>query len=80
MSARHPSRPPWSSSSPRFAFSERNREPASVEIVGHAAFLDEDPIDHFVFGGAARFPLSPRVSVGTEVVYIIGPIWIAICF
>jgi hypothetical protein len=46
----------------------------SVEgTLGHAAFLDEDPVDHFVFGGAFRYRLSPRVSVGPEVIYMIGP-------
>ena len=47
---------------------------AGVEgTLGHAAFLDEDPIDHFIFGGGFRYRLSPRVSIGPEVVYMIGP-------
>lgn len=41
--------------------------------VGHAAFVDEDPVDHFIFGGAVPFQLTPRVSVGPEIVYMIGP-------
>jgi hypothetical protein len=49
------------------------RSPRVEGIVGHAAFVDESPINHFVFGGAVRFPLSPRVSVGPEAVYMIGP-------
>ena len=47
---------------------------ANIEgTLGHAAFLDEDPIDHFVSGGAFRYRLSPRVSVGPEVIYMVGP-------
>ncbi|HEV3484015.1 MAG TPA: hypothetical protein VG106_01305 [Vicinamibacterales bacterium] len=46
----------------------------SVEAtVGHAAFLDEDPIEHSIFGGSVRFALTPRLSVGPEIVYMIGP-------
>ena len=49
------------------------RSPSLEGTVGHAAFLDEDPVDHVVFGGAARVAVSPRVSAGPEVVYMIGP-------
>jgi hypothetical protein len=53
---------------------QTDRPAASVEgIVGHAAFLDEDPIDHVVAGGVLRYPISARLSVGPEVVYMIGP-------
>ena len=56
------------------AHAQADRRSPSVEgIAGHAAFLDEEPIDHFVLGGAWRYPLSPRVSVGPEVTYMIGP-------
>ena len=41
--------------------------------LGHAAFIDEEPIDHFVSGGAARYQLSPRVSIGPEVIHMVGP-------
>jgi hypothetical protein len=45
-----------------------------VEAVGgYAAFLDEAPIGHVVAGGSARVHLSPRVSVGPEVIYMRGP-------
>ena len=48
--------------------------PIHVEgSIGHAAFVDEDPVDHVIFGGAGRFGLSPRVSVGPEMIYMIGP-------
>jgi Outer membrane protein beta-barrel domain len=50
-----------------------SRSPSVEGAIGHAAFVDEDPVDHVTFGGAARVALSPRVSVGPEVVYMIGP-------
>ena len=40
---------------------------------GYAAFVDESPIAHFTFGGGARWQLSPRVSIGPEVVFMKGP-------
>lgn len=46
---------------------------AAEAIAGHAAFVDEAPIHHFVAGGALRYPLSARVGVGPEVVYMAGP-------
>lgn len=53
---------------------QTDRPPASLEaVVGHAAFLDEEPIDHFMFGAALRYPISRRFNVGPEVVYMIGP-------
>lgn len=41
--------------------------------IGWAGFADEALIDHAVFGGSARLPLTPRVSVGPELVYMRGP-------
>jgi len=38
--------------------------------VGWAAFLDDAVIDHGVFGACARVYLTPRLSVGPEVVYM----------
>jgi hypothetical protein len=47
---------------------------AAVEAIGgYAAFVDESFIDHAVFGAASRFSLSPRVSIGPEIVYMRGP-------
>jgi hypothetical protein len=42
-------------------------------IVGHAAFADESPIHHSVFGVAAPLRLTKRLAVGPEVVRMIGP-------
>lgn len=46
----------------------------AVEIgAGWAAFVDESPVNHSVFSGAARFHLTPRVSLGPELSSMIGP-------
>jgi hypothetical protein len=42
-------------------------------LAGHAAFVDDAPIGHTVFGGAARVHLAPRHSLGPEIVYMRGP-------
>lgn len=46
---------------------------ASLEVVtGHAGFVD-DAWDHrLMAGGVARFALTPRLTVGPEVVYLDG--------
>jgi hypothetical protein len=47
---------------------------AVVEFaVGHAGFVDDATIHHAVIGGSARWPLSPHVSIGPEIVYMRGP-------
>ena len=40
---------------------------------GHSAFADEIPVGHFTIGGGVRWSLTPRVSVGPEVVFMRGP-------
>jgi len=40
---------------------------------GWAGFADDSVIHHGVFAGGARFHLTPRVSVGPELVYMVGP-------
>jgi hypothetical protein len=40
---------------------------------GWAGFPDESTIGHSMGGGSARFYLTPRLSVGPELVYMIGP-------
>src|SRR5688572_12677480 len=47
---------------------------AAVEAAGgYAGFIDESLIGHAVFGASGRLHLSPRVSVGPEIVYMRGP-------
>lgn len=40
---------------------------------GYAGFADDALIDHAVIGGAMRFYVSRRLSVGPEVTYMVGP-------
>jgi hypothetical protein len=47
--------------------------PAVEGLAGWGAFVDESLVDHFAIGGAARVHLSPRVSFGPEVTYMLGP-------
>jgi hypothetical protein len=62
---------------PAFAQPPAATEPATYgateAIVGHAVFADDSPIHHSVFGVAAPFRLSPKVSVGPELLYMRGP-------
>lgn len=46
----------------------------AVEIAsGATAFLDPGDFDHVVVGGHVRFPLTPRLTIGPEVTYMVGP-------
>ena len=46
----------------------------AVELTGgYAGFVDDATIDHGVFGGAARWQVTPRLGIGPEVTYMIGP-------
>ena len=40
---------------------------------GFTAFFDDGVIDHGGVGGSARIYVTPRLSVGPELVYMIGP-------
>ena len=42
-------------------------------LAGYAAFVDDSPIDHGIFGASARVHLTPGLSIGLEVVYMRGP-------
>lgn len=56
------------------AAAQTDKPGPSLEFhTGWAAFVDESPVNHGVFGAAYRFHLSPRVSIGPEVAYMIGP-------
>ena len=46
----------------------------AVEAVGgYAGLIDESFVDHTVFGASGRIHLSPRISIGPELVYMRGP-------
>jgi hypothetical protein len=40
---------------------------------GYAGFVDDAMIGHGVFGGSARWQVTPRLGIGPEVTYMIGP-------
>ena len=59
---------------PAFAQQSSERPAPALEIIGgYAGFVDDATIDHAVIGGSARIYLSPRISVGPEIVYMRGP-------
>lgn len=47
--------------------------PALELTGGYAGFADDATIDHGVIGGALRVHVTPRLSVGPEIQYMIGP-------
>ena len=49
------------------------RVPAVDVMGGWAGFGDESIIHHGTGGAALRFPLGRRISLGPEVVYMVGP-------
>lgn len=52
----------------------QERPPIAIEgTVGWAGFVDDATIEHTVFGGALVIPLTPRISVGPEFMYMAGP-------
>jgi hypothetical protein len=42
-------------------------------IGGWAGFVDEATVDHGILGAAARWYVSPRIAIGPELVYMVGP-------
>lgn len=47
--------------------------PSAEFQAGWVGFVDETPINHALFGGAARVYLTPRLAVGPEIDYLRGP-------
>jgi len=60
---------------PGLAVAQTHTGPSgAVELTGgYAGFVDDATIHHAVAGGSARWYVSPRVSIGPEVVYMKGP-------
>lgn len=51
-----------------------DRPAATAEVsAGYAGFADDSVIHHAVAGATVRAYVSPRVAVGPEVVYMVGP-------
>jgi hypothetical protein len=40
---------------------------------GRADFIDDGPLVHAIGGGSARWHLTPRLAIGPEVIYMVGP-------
>jgi hypothetical protein len=54
----------------------RAQQPRPIAIegtVGWAGFVDDATIHHTVYGAGARISLTPRISVGPEFAYMVGP-------
>src|SRR5688572_3582753 len=47
--------------------------PEIKATVGWVGFIDEDFIDHGVFGGAVRYYITSRLAVEPEALYMVGP-------
>lgn len=62
----------WPAAPAAFAQTARPA-PAFEGSAGSAAFLDPGDFDHLVVGGAVRLPLTRRLTVGPEIVYMAGP-------
>jgi hypothetical protein len=53
---------------------QRELPPGAAELsLGYAGFVDDVTISHALVGGAARWYLSPRIAIGPELVYMVGP-------
>lgn len=62
------------SSPPASAQSGGTGPAAAAEfLAGYTGFGDEGLVDHTIVGGAARVYLSPRIAIGPELVYMMGP-------
>ena len=49
-------------------------DPPSVLLIGgHTAFVDDRNIGHGVVGAGLEWLVSPRLAVGPEVLYMVGP-------
>jgi hypothetical protein len=52
----------------------QQRPPAEIKgTAGWIGFLDEDILNHGVFGGAVRYYLTPGIGIEPEFLYMIGP-------
>jgi hypothetical protein len=55
------------------AFAQPGAAPALEATAGWAGFVDDAMISHGIVGGSARWSITPRLSVGPEIVYMKGP-------
>jgi hypothetical protein len=47
---------------------------AAVDVVvGYTGFVDESLVDHMAFAATIRYQVTRRLSIGPEIVYMVGP-------
>jgi hypothetical protein len=42
-------------------------------VVGYTGFVDESLVDHTAFAATIRYQVTRRLSIGPEIVYMVGP-------
>jgi hypothetical protein len=53
---------------------ERDMPAPAVEAsAGYSGFIDESLIRHALFGASARYYVTPRLAIGPELVWMVGP-------
>lgn len=55
------------------ATAQERPRPALEGTFGWAGFVDDNTVHHKVIGAAGRFYLTPRLGVGPEITYMVGP-------
>ena len=55
------------------AFAQPGGAPAVEGTAGHAGFVDDGMIGHGLVGASARWSLTPRLGIGPEITYMVGP-------
>jgi hypothetical protein len=58
---------------PAVAAAQASAVPAVTFAGGWAGFADEGLIDHGAFGGGLEWVVTPRIAIGPEVLYMVGP-------
>jgi hypothetical protein len=55
------------------ALAQASPVPVVEATGGYAGFVDDAVIPHGVVGGQARWAVTPRLSIGPEITYMVGP-------
>jgi hypothetical protein len=59
--------------SPTTASAQSSAAPTVTLGAGWAGFVDDGRVDHGAFGGGLEWVLTPRVAIGPEILYMVGP-------
>ncbi|BCS31388.1 hypothetical protein TBR22_A05890 [Luteitalea sp. TBR-22] len=59
--------------SPTTAAAQSSAVPTVTLNAGWAGFVDDGRVDHGAFGGGLEWVLTPRLAIGPEVLYMVGP-------